>query len=181
MAEPPPPRSPANFCALAAEIVRVGALPCRRNGRPCDFHQKNTMVLAHFLSKPPWGSIWPPCAQMAPPGCPQSTTRAVPDASYGCIWLYMVAYDCIWLHMITYGCIWLHMPGYGIWLHVAAHMAACMWLHIAAYGYIWLHMATYGCICLHIKTYIKIYKHILFGVSRWGQKLLVFVKYHRLT
>ena len=36
------PRSPANFCAQAADLVRVRSLSCTRNTRSRHFHQKNT-------------------------------------------------------------------------------------------------------------------------------------------
>ena len=39
----------ANFCAPAAEIVRVAFAPLARNGRSRHFRQKNTMVLVYFF------------------------------------------------------------------------------------------------------------------------------------
>ena len=56
------PRSPVNFCAQAVEIVRVASLPCTRNGCWRHFRQRNTMVLAHFTSKP---DFWLPVATQA--------------------------------------------------------------------------------------------------------------------
>ena len=37
-----------NFCAPAADLVRVGSLPCTRNARSCHFHQKNTYRKWYF-------------------------------------------------------------------------------------------------------------------------------------
>ena len=72
-----PPRSPANFCAQAADLVRVRTLPCTRNGRSRNFRQKNTYVLAQFPSDPLPGLLWPRCL----PDASQMSPRCLPDAS----------------------------------------------------------------------------------------------------
>ena len=88
VAEGRSPRSPANFYAQAADLVRVRSLPCTRNGRSRHFRQKNTMVLGHFPSDPLLGLLWPRClpdaSQMSPrclPDASQMSPRCLPDAS----------------------------------------------------------------------------------------------------
>ena len=71
------PRSPANFCAQAADLVRVRSLSCTRNGRSRHFRQKNTYVLAQFPSDPLPGLLWPRCL----PDASQRSPRCFPDAS----------------------------------------------------------------------------------------------------
>ena len=39
-----------NFCAPAADLVRVGSLPCTRNARSRHFHQKNTYRKLDFFA-----------------------------------------------------------------------------------------------------------------------------------
>ena len=70
VAEAPSPRSLANFCAQAADLVRVRSLPCTRNGRSRRFRQKNTCFgTISFRS-----SSGPPLAQFPPsPGCVQDS------------------------------------------------------------------------------------------------------------
>ena len=79
-----PPRSPANFCAQAADLVRVRSLLCTRNGRSRHFRQKNTYVLAQFPSDPLPGLLWPRClpdsSQMSP-RCLSHASQMPPDAS----------------------------------------------------------------------------------------------------
>ena len=60
------PRSPANFYAQAADLVRVRTLPCTRNGRSRHFWKKNTMVLAQFPSDPLLDLLWPRCLPVPP-------------------------------------------------------------------------------------------------------------------
>ena len=71
------PRSPANFCAQAADLVRVRSLSCTRNARARHFRQKNTYVLAQFPSDPLPGLLWPRCL----PDASQMSPRCLPDAS----------------------------------------------------------------------------------------------------
>ena len=71
------PRSPANFCAQAADLVRVRSLSCTRNARSRHFRQKNTYVLAQFPSDPLPGLLWPRCL----PDASQMSPRCLPDAS----------------------------------------------------------------------------------------------------
>ena len=77
----------ANFCAQAADLVRVTSLPSARNGRSRHFRQKNIYVLAHFLSKstsgPPLAPCLPDASQMPPrclPDASQMPPRCLPDA-----------------------------------------------------------------------------------------------------
>ena len=77
VSEGPSPRSPANFCAQAADLVRVRSLSCTRNGRSRHFRQKNTYVLAQFPSDPLPGLLWPRCL----PDASQMSPRCLPDAS----------------------------------------------------------------------------------------------------
>ena len=77
VSEAPPPRSPANFCRQAADLVRVRSLSCTRNGRSRHFRQKNTYVLAQFPSDPLPGLLWPRCL----PDASQMSPRCLPDAS----------------------------------------------------------------------------------------------------
>ena len=77
MPEAPPPRSLANFCAQAADLVRVRSLSCTRNGRSRHFRQKNTYVLAQFPSDPLPGLLWPRCL----PDASQMSPRCLPEAS----------------------------------------------------------------------------------------------------
>ena len=39
-----------NFCAQAADLVRVGSLSCTRNARSRHFHQKNTYRKLYFVA-----------------------------------------------------------------------------------------------------------------------------------
>ena len=39
-----------SFCAPAADLVRVGSLPCTRNARSCHFHQKNAYRKWYFFA-----------------------------------------------------------------------------------------------------------------------------------
>ena len=39
-----------NFCAQAADLVRVGSLACTRNARSSHFHQKNTYSKWYFFA-----------------------------------------------------------------------------------------------------------------------------------
>ena len=71
------PRSLANFCAQAADLVRVRSLSCTRNGRARHFRQKNIYVLAQFPSDPLPGLLWPRCL----PDASQMSPRCLPDAS----------------------------------------------------------------------------------------------------
>ena len=71
------PRSLANFCAQAADLVRVRSLSCTRNTRSRHFRQKNTYVLAQFPSDPLPGLLWPRCL----PDASQMSPRCLPDAS----------------------------------------------------------------------------------------------------
>ena len=77
VAEALSPRSLANFCAQAADLVRVRSLSCTRNGRSRHFRQKNTYVLAQFPSDPLPGLLWPRCL----PDASQMSPRCLPDAS----------------------------------------------------------------------------------------------------
>ena len=56
-----PARHISNFCAQAADLVRVGALLCRQNGRSRHFRWKSVMVLQHFASKPHLAPSDPRC------------------------------------------------------------------------------------------------------------------------
>ena len=47
--ERPDPRSASSSCAHARQLVRVAALPCRREHRKINFRQKNTYDLEGFL------------------------------------------------------------------------------------------------------------------------------------
>ena len=47
--ERPDPRSASSSCAYARELVRVAALPCRREHREINFRQKNSSVLEDFF------------------------------------------------------------------------------------------------------------------------------------
>ena len=79
VSEGPSPRSLANFCRQAADLVRVRSLSCTRNGRARHFRQKNTHVLAQFPSDPVPGLLWPRClpdASQMPPSSP-----LLPDVS----------------------------------------------------------------------------------------------------
>ena len=77
VAEALSPRSLANFCAQAADLVRVRSLPCTRNGRSRHFRQKNTYVLAQFPSDPLPGLLWARCL----PDASQMPLRCLSDAS----------------------------------------------------------------------------------------------------
>ena len=46
----PPETGSINFCAPAADLVRVGSLPCTRNARSHHFHQKNTYRKLYFFA-----------------------------------------------------------------------------------------------------------------------------------
>ena len=73
VAEGRSPRSPTNFCAQAADLVRVRSLSCTRNARSRHFRQKNKYVLAQFPSDSLPGLLWPRClpnvSQRMPPRC----------------------------------------------------------------------------------------------------------------
>ena len=71
-----------NFCAQAAEIVRVTPSNATQNGRLRNFRQKNTMVLAHFPSNPPLtphGHPKPPDASQMPPRWFPEAPQMPPD------------------------------------------------------------------------------------------------------
>ena len=85
--------APASFCAQAADFVRFGSLPCTRNGRPCDFLQKNMMVLTHFTSwclpRASWvpsGCLWMPSGCLwLPPCCLLDVSICIPRYASRCL------------------------------------------------------------------------------------------------
>ena len=77
-----------NFCAQVRYFVHVASLPCRRNGRPRHFSQKNTMVSARFPLSPesgPGGSRDAPDAFRGLLGVPPELSGGAPKAPSGMI------------------------------------------------------------------------------------------------
>ena len=79
-----PPRSLANFCAQAADLVRVRSLSCTRNTRSRHFDRKTHMFWHNFLQILFRASFGPDASQMPPkclPDASQMPPRCLSDAS----------------------------------------------------------------------------------------------------